>query len=72
MILKQRLDHCGQECSNKISGPQGRLHHLTFKEPFDFQVYGLGRVDRKGNMLGDLPRANSLSETAPLVVAARV
>jgi len=72
MILKQRLDHCGQECGNKTSGPQGRLYHLTFKEPFDFEVYGLGRVDKKRNVLGDLPRSNSLSETAPLDVAARI
>lgn len=69
MMLKQSLDHCGQECGNKISGPQGRLHHLTFKKPFDFEVYGFGRVDRKGSVLRDLHRTNALSETAPLDVA---
>lgn len=69
MMLKQSLDHCGQECGNKISGPQGRLHHLTFKKPFDFEVYGFGRVDRKGSVLRDLHRTNALSETDPLDVA---
>lgn len=50
----------------------GRLYHLTFKEPFDFEVYGFGRVHRKGSVLGDLPRSNSLLETAPSDAEARV
>lgn len=46
-----------------------RLHSLSFKDSFDLEVYGPGRLNRKGSVLGDLPRSNSLLEMSPLDAA---